>query len=73
MFVAAEMGMALVLLIGAGLMVRSLQALWAVNPGFDPKGALSFSLSLTPERIGARSNCGRSTARPFGASRACRG
>ncbi len=47
-FVAAEMGMALVLLIGAGLMVRSLQALWAVNPGFDPKGALSFSLSLTP-------------------------
>ncbi len=47
-FVAAEMGMALVLLIGAGLMVRSLQALWAVNPGFDPKGAMSFYLSLTP-------------------------
>jgi putative ABC transport system permease protein len=47
-FVAAEMGMALVLLIGAGLMIRSLQALWAVNPGFDPNGVLSFYISLTP-------------------------
>jgi predicted permease len=47
-FVAAEMGMALVLLIGAGLMIRSLQALWAVNPGFDAKGAVSFFISLTP-------------------------
>jgi hypothetical protein len=26
----------------------SLQALWAVNPGFEPKGVLTFSLSLTP-------------------------
>ena len=47
-FVAAEMGMALVLLIGAGLMIRSLQALWAVNPGFEPKGMLSFYITLTP-------------------------
>jgi predicted permease len=53
-FVAAEMGMALVLLIGAGLMVRSLHALWAVNPGFDPKNTLAFALSLTfPEEPGA--------------------
>ena len=48
MFVAAEIGMALVLLIGAGLMIRSLQALWAVDPGFDPRHAVSFSISLTP-------------------------
>jgi len=47
-FVAAEIGMALVLLIGAGLMIRSLRALWAVDPGFDPRHAVSFSLSLTP-------------------------
>ena len=47
-FVAAEIGMALVLLIGAGLMIRSLRALWAIDPGFDPRHALSFSISLTP-------------------------
>jgi predicted permease len=47
-FVAAEIGMALVLLIGAGLMIRSIRALWAVDPGFDPRNAVSFSVSLTP-------------------------
>jgi predicted permease len=47
-FVAAEIGMALVLLVGAGLMIRSLQALWAIDPGFDPRHALSFSISLAP-------------------------
>ncbi|HKD18644.1 MAG TPA: ABC transporter permease [Thermoanaerobaculia bacterium] len=47
-FVAAEIGMALVLLIGAGLMIRSLRALWAVDPGFDPRHAVAFSMSLTP-------------------------
>jgi predicted permease len=46
-FVAFEMAMALVLLIGAGLMLRSLGALWSINPGFDPHNALAFSLSLT--------------------------
>jgi len=46
-FVAFEMGMALVLLIGAGLMLRSLGALWSIHPGFDPHNALAFSLSLT--------------------------
>jgi predicted permease len=47
-FVAAEIGMALVLLIGAGLMIRSIRALWAVDPGFDPRQAVSFAVSLTP-------------------------
>jgi putative ABC transport system permease protein len=45
-FVAAEVAMALVLLIGAGLMVRSLAALWRVNPGFNPSHAITFALSL---------------------------
>jgi predicted permease len=45
-FVAVEVAMALVLLVGAGLMVRSLAALWRVNPGFNPNHAITFSLSL---------------------------
>jgi len=45
-FVAAEVGLALVLLIGAGLMLRSLSALWRVNPGYNPGHAITFSLSM---------------------------
>src|SRR2546423_571076 len=45
-FVAVEVAMAMVLLVGAGLMVRSLEALWRVNPGFNPNHAITFSLSL---------------------------
>jgi predicted permease len=45
-FVASEVALALVLLIGAGLMLRSLSALWHVNPGFNPSHAITFSLSM---------------------------
>jgi len=45
-FVAGEVAMALVLLVGAGLMVRSLAALWRVNPGFNPNHAITFALSM---------------------------
>ncbi|MFZ0633485.1 MAG: ABC transporter permease [Acidobacteriaceae bacterium] len=46
LFVAVEVAMALVLLIGAGLMLRSLAALWRVNLGYNPDHAITFSMSL---------------------------
>ncbi|MGB2621232.1 MAG: ABC transporter permease [Candidatus Acidiferrum sp.] len=46
-FVMVEMAMAVVLLIGAGLMIRSLAALWSIDPGFNPRNVLEFSISST--------------------------
>jgi predicted permease len=47
-FVVMEIGLALVLLVAAGLLTRSFVAVWAVNPGFDPHGVLTFDTGLSP-------------------------
>jgi predicted permease len=44
--VAAEMALAVVLLIGAGLMIRTLTALWKVSPGFETENVLTFGFAL---------------------------
>ena len=58
-FVVVEMAMAVVLLVGAGLMIRSLAKLWSVHPGFDPRNVITFAVSCptipgeTPDAIRA--------------------
>ena len=47
--VVIELALALVLLAGSGVMVRSLAHLVAVDPGFDPSGVLTLRLNSTPE------------------------
>jgi putative ABC transport system permease protein len=44
--VIAEVALALVLLSGAGLLIKSFAKLQNVNPGFNPRNALTFEISL---------------------------
>jgi len=43
--VVLEMAIALVLMVGAGLMIRSLAKLWSVDPGFSAENVLNFNLA----------------------------
>jgi putative ABC transport system permease protein len=44
-FVAMEMALAVVLLVAAGLMIRSMAHLWSTNPGFDAQNVENFSIA----------------------------
>jgi putative ABC transport system permease protein len=49
--VVAEIAVALVVLVGAGLMIQSFRRLLEVNPGFRTKGLLTARFTLTPARM----------------------
>jgi putative ABC transport system permease protein len=48
--ILGEVALALVLLVGAGLMVRSLWELWRVDMGFDPRGLLTVEIRIPSAR-----------------------
>jgi len=48
--VVAEVALSLVLLIGAGLLIRSYQRIQSASPGYDTSNVLSLRLALPPAR-----------------------
>ena len=50
--VVSEIALAVILLVGAALMIRTFASLRAVNPGFDPHNVLTLQTSLSGGRYG---------------------
>jgi predicted permease len=50
-FVVTEVALSLMLLIGAGLMVKSMYRMLNVDTGFDPEGVVTAQVSLSPQRF----------------------
>ena len=46
--VVVQIALALVLLTGGGLLLRTIHNLWAVNPGFDAQRVITFQVGLSP-------------------------
>jgi putative ABC transport system permease protein len=57
--VASQVALALVLLVGSGLLLRSMQRLFAISPGFDARGVVTLQLQLSPRRYGEEGSARR--------------
>jgi predicted permease len=47
--VIVQIALTLILLVGAGLLLRTIRYLWDVNPGFDTRNLISFKVGLSPQ------------------------
>jgi putative ABC transport system permease protein len=54
--VIAEVAVALVLLVGAGLLLRSLEGLFAISPGFDASHLLTLQVQTSSRRFNKEAN-----------------
>jgi putative ABC transport system permease protein len=61
LLVISEVSLALVLLIGAALLIRTFVALRHVNPGFDAHDVLTMEMSLTGDRFQKTTNVAQLT------------
>jgi predicted permease len=66
--VMGEMAMALVLLVGAGLMCRTLVQLWKVDPGFDPRNVTYFEVTPPPSLVNQSPDAIRAALRQISAT-----
>jgi predicted permease len=46
-FIVMQVALTLVLLVGAGLLLRTIHHLWNVNPGFDTKNVIAFKVGVS--------------------------
>jgi predicted permease len=49
--VVVQVALALILMVAAGLMIRTFQVLRHVDPGFDPKDALTLRITIPPAQV----------------------
>jgi predicted permease len=66
LLVVAEVAISLMLLIGAGLLIRSFVRLQAVSPGFNPDGVVSMRVGATSRRFPNNSDAAVEFFRQFG-------